>query len=313
MTENQRLLVSEHIGLAHKYARKASQRISRITEDEILSASYIGLIQAALAFEEEKGFKFSTYAWSKMRRAVQEEVIFADLIPVPDYMIWKRSRKIFKDGKIPTALQMVDSVSFDKYGEQISTGIYALGTFDEDIIDRLSKEQEIENLYTALTMIPKTEADVVRATMLQGYTLEEYAKQIGKSHQTVWIHKKEGIEKLKQLLSNGLALIEWPVKCSKCKSRKAAKEFHWDNRGQKRRARCMACVSSNRRAQKKAATQKMKEYRATPKGYLVTRINSLKSKLRRAVNPEDRTILRERIDSYTKSLEQLKNQKEQSV
>lgn len=55
--------IEEHLGLARKIASEFSKNINcKYTYDELESQAFLGLVKAANRFDEERGFKFSSFA-----------------------------------------------------------------------------------------------------------------------------------------------------------------------------------------------------------------------------------------------------------
>ncbi|MBA3853614.1 MAG: hypothetical protein C0503_04310 [Gemmatimonas sp.] len=68
-------LVQRHIGLVHYLARRLHNTLSDEAElDELVSAGLAGLLAAADAFEPTRGLAFSTYAATRIRGAMLDEL-----------------------------------------------------------------------------------------------------------------------------------------------------------------------------------------------------------------------------------------------
>jgi len=66
-------LVEENMYLARAIAGKKKRQLpAHISYDEILSAAYMGLVEAASRFDESKGFAFTTFAYPRIFGAITD-------------------------------------------------------------------------------------------------------------------------------------------------------------------------------------------------------------------------------------------------
>lgn len=71
--EEIRLLVEKNLNLANKLAhRKLGQLPAYVSFDELQSAAYMGLVEAANRFDEARGFSFTTYAFPRISGAIND-------------------------------------------------------------------------------------------------------------------------------------------------------------------------------------------------------------------------------------------------
>ena len=77
---DQRIL--DHIPLLHYIVgRMAIEIPSHIDRDDLLSYGMIGLVSASDSWDSTRGFKFSTYAYPKIRGAILDELRHMDFLP----------------------------------------------------------------------------------------------------------------------------------------------------------------------------------------------------------------------------------------
>lgn len=72
LTIEQQNLVVSHLSLAHKIARSAKKKASFLNYDELESAAYLGLTEAALKYNTELGVSFENYASCRVSGAVKD-------------------------------------------------------------------------------------------------------------------------------------------------------------------------------------------------------------------------------------------------
>jgi len=72
-TEKVCLLVENHMGLANKLASSKNKATpSYVSFDELQSAAYLGLVEAANRFDPTRGFCFTTYAYPRINGAMND-------------------------------------------------------------------------------------------------------------------------------------------------------------------------------------------------------------------------------------------------
>lgn len=75
-------LILDHVPLLkHLVGRMAFDLPSSIDRDDLYGFGMIGLIQAADSWEPERGLQFSTYAYTKIRGAILDELRRLDFLP----------------------------------------------------------------------------------------------------------------------------------------------------------------------------------------------------------------------------------------
>lgn len=80
--EERDTLIVEHIPLLkHIVGRMCFDVPGRIERDDLYGFGMLGLIAAADSWEPERGLKFSTYAYSKIRGAILDELRREDFLP----------------------------------------------------------------------------------------------------------------------------------------------------------------------------------------------------------------------------------------
>ena len=68
-------LITAHVGLVHRVARKLSRDVPRhVTVDDLVGFGQLGLIDAATRFDPTRGVQFSTFAYYRIRGAIFDQV-----------------------------------------------------------------------------------------------------------------------------------------------------------------------------------------------------------------------------------------------
>ncbi len=88
-------LVERHLGLVRQVARRLHGRLPGCVQvDDLVSAGYVGLCQAAQRFEPARGVQFRTYAQERVRGAMIDWLRAMDYIP-------RRTRQSTPPDEIP--------------------------------------------------------------------------------------------------------------------------------------------------------------------------------------------------------------------
>lgn len=75
-------MILEHVPLLHHIVgRMALDAPGRVEREDLLGFGMLGLIGAADSFEPERGLKFSTYAYTRIRGAIIDELRKLDFLP----------------------------------------------------------------------------------------------------------------------------------------------------------------------------------------------------------------------------------------
>jgi RNA polymerase sigma factor (sigma-70 family) len=149
----------EHLGLAWREAIKAMQKwgiTGQTNETDVLGEAYVGLCKAANKFDPSKGFKFSTYAVSCIRKTILCWLVVEDkFIRVPNTPTWNliRIRRFTeKHGREPTkeetevlvSRKIVNDSTYRGYLEQ--TRLYFSGVSPFSVIQEDHDDISVEEL-----------------------------------------------------------------------------------------------------------------------------------------------------------------------
>ena len=142
-------------------------RDTGIEMDDLQSLALLGLVKAAKAFDEERGYKFPTLAITVMRNEILQEV--------------RRQRK--QRNQVSLNSPIVD-------------GLFTLGDVLEDKRNVFA-EAEIQALIEDLE---ENEKKVVRMILFQNMKQTEAAEVIGVSQCMISRYYRSGIQKLRQCI-----------------------------------------------------------------------------------------------------------------
>lgn len=195
-------LVSENLGLVHACCHKMKDR--GIEYDDLYSAGCIGLCKAAKRFDEEKGFKFSTYAVPVILGELKQ--LFRDNNPVKISRSLKElSLKTKRESdrlkvilnREPTLNELAKSlgVSAEEITEAINAGstLKSLDT-DEGISNKASENCEEKTLtkialLQAIDNLNPQERKLIVLRFFYDKTQSDTAKELGLTQ--VQVSRKE--------------------------------------------------------------------------------------------------------------------------
>lgn len=223
---NMRFAVSE----AHKFAAK-----STVPLDDMVSAAFFGLVDAAKKFDPNKGNRFISYAIWHIRRRMNTEIetlkapvklphdLNQGIKPVAEY--YGRKENINRPIKQDDADEIARESGAGYYCVLAATTLIskeyrldALGESDGDSPkDRLkswapSPDQGIELssrrelVEEMLASLPHKQAVAIKAIFLDGCTLQQAGDRLGYCHEAARLLAKRGLASLKKRYGDTVAL-----------------------------------------------------------------------------------------------------------
>ena len=196
-------LALEHTGLVKSIAIRLS-RIYSEDIDDLMQIGYIGLLKAIRGFDEEKGFKFSTYAVPVITGEIRSQLRDQGFIKVSrsikaDIVVIKKAEEDFINiyNRSPRISELANHLGFAE--ERVKEAINAndvmknIGSYDEV---ELALDEEDLNVtkIDILNSLSKLEEDERKIMVLRYYrdmTQSQVAKVIGISQvQVSRIEKK---------------------------------------------------------------------------------------------------------------------------
>ncbi len=204
-------LLELHVGLVHYVARQLANGLADEVEfEDLLGAGTLGLINAIQHFEPERGLRFSTYAATRIRGAILDDLRSQDRVP---RSVRRKARELNETrrslaatlGRAPTMDETARGLGIDLStlwgwldtleGTHMASLDAQAVRDDEDsgvsIIDRiapatepdiehqLNGEQEVVLLRDAIGMLPDRERQVLSLLYFEELTLNEASRIVG--------------------------------------------------------------------------------------------------------------------------------------
>ena len=206
-------LVERHLGLVHHFAHRMRPRTGEsVPVGELVSAGTVGLLQAVSAYDPDQGSKFSTFAASRIRGAMLDEMRSRD---VATRSVRRRQRKMEKArdrlavelDRTPEEPEVAEVLGVDPQqlwrwkwdvarSHRVSlTELLGLSSDEDgrsrepgermDVEERLALEAELQRLRKELDRLPERERQILRWHDLEGLKLREIGERLGVSESRV--------------------------------------------------------------------------------------------------------------------------------
>lgn len=198
-------LIEENLGLVYSCAKKLSGR--GVEYEELVSAGYIGLINAATRFDEALGFRFSTFAvpsiLGEMKRIFRDGGTVKVSRSLKELSLKaQRAAEEFRrrEGEEPTVSQLSEilGVSPEEAAEALSASMTvkslsnALEDGSEIDVAVPSKEESITErmtLYQVIDELSLEDRELIKLRYFKGKTQTQTAETLGMSQ--VQVSRKE--------------------------------------------------------------------------------------------------------------------------
>jgi RNA polymerase sporulation-specific sigma factor len=178
--DNLKKVVENNMGLVGSISKKYS-RHSRVSYDDIFQVGCIGLMKAARNFDVHKGYKFSTYAYIKIRGEI--------------LLFLKKRTKFHIGNAYPLSLD---------YIQNSSSEIDRWADFSQVVPDNFELEEYISmkvDLEEAISQLPKIYKKIF-ALKMEGFKYREIAQITGISEVSVWRYYKNTRRKIRVYMLN---------------------------------------------------------------------------------------------------------------
>jgi len=177
-------LITQNVGLAYKAANTYARQYGA-DQDDAEQTAMTGLVKAAMAFDPDRGVKFSSVAYRYIDTELKHMV-------APQVVAHKHSKKGWRLGRVD-----LDAPFGDEEEDAVHDIVGALDPSHQEVVDKDTyalMNQEIEKLDPRAQSIVKLWS--------QGMTYRDIAKQLGISHMYVGNLLKQSLEKLRSVLQS---------------------------------------------------------------------------------------------------------------
>jgi RNA polymerase sigma factor for flagellar operon FliA len=196
-------LIESHLGLVrHILGKLVAQLPPGVDVENLESAGTLGLVEAANKFDPERGIKFETYAYTRVRGAILDEL--RRNCPLPQHMLERvaRVRKAYESlppgaeaGELAVAAGLSDDELADCLAAMRLTRMTSWDTgdpLDAHFADRgeppdalAERAEQKEVLADAIEALPERERLVVTLYYMEDLRLKEIGTVLGLSESRV--------------------------------------------------------------------------------------------------------------------------------
>jgi RNA polymerase sigma factor for flagellar operon FliA len=226
--ERERLIL-EHVPLLHHIVgRLAIELPSRIDRDDLVGYGMIGLVGAADSFDPSRGLQFSTFAYSRIRGAILDELRKADFLPrgrrekVRDLeRVVRRLEQEHGAPPSPESIARELGCTLDEVDEiLVSARSSSIASLDdgpseelaqligdprcEDPVDSAQWLETKDLLVAAIAELPEIEQSVVTLYYSEGLLLREIGEVLGVTESRVSQIHSRAIYRLNQRLADSV-------------------------------------------------------------------------------------------------------------
>jgi RNA polymerase sigma factor FliA len=193
-----RSLVEGNLDLVRRVANDVHRLIHRRIEvDELISMGTVGLIESARRYDPQRGFQFSTFAYYRIKGAILDGVrrhfnqfgrthrLVAE--EAANAYLQEKSLPLQQGKSSPSTAELVERLSSTLSGLSTcyhlsSEGLDALPDPDgQASFDEVEQNSDLAWIRGKVTSLPPDWRELVAAIYDEGRSLEEFARQKGRS------------------------------------------------------------------------------------------------------------------------------------
>ncbi len=226
-------LLKRHLSLVHFVARRIAARTSAAEYEELVSAGALGLMSALEAYDPARGYAFSTYAVTRIRGAILDDLRRQDWMPRSSRSRNRRlaaaraqlqSRLLRAPRPAEVALELgldletywrwcdeLDAPAPDAVQTSPARGVQAAGAGDQPAHEptenaspdrRLLREEERARVRTAIETLPEREQRVLALCYYEELTLKEVGELLGVTESRISQIRQQALRRLTGLLQD---------------------------------------------------------------------------------------------------------------
>jgi RNA polymerase sigma factor for flagellar operon FliA len=221
-------LVRQTLPLVGHIVRDMLGRVpSHVSRDDLMSAGMLALVQAAKAFDPERGVSFSSYAATRIRGAIVDELRGLDWA---SRSVRRRARQV-DDARNSLAVTLGRVASDAEVAQALGMGISELNSHRDDVarasvvslqgfedgaadellpssgltpVDVLEQRERVAYLHDAVEHLPERLRVVVEGYFFNGLPMADIAEELGVTESRVSQLRAEAVTLLKGALTAAL-------------------------------------------------------------------------------------------------------------
>lgn len=246
-------LVSDHLGLVAHIVRETMGRVpAHVDRDDLTSAGLTALVKAARAFDPERGVRFTSYAATRIRGGIVDELRSIDWA---SRSVRRRGREVEETrnrlagalGRVPSDAETASAmgISLDELrsnqedidrAQVLSLNLAPAdeGTLDDLLVSHepgpdtvVEHRERLDYLVAAIEELPERQRIVVTEYFLAERPMAEIAERLGVTESRVSQIRAEALVLLRDALNSALdpALVPAPARPDGCVARRRETYF----------------------------------------------------------------------------------------
>lgn len=197
---------------------------SSVDRDDVLACAELGLVEAAQAFDSERGVQFKTFSWYRIRGAIFDFLRRERLRQLPDAAslpIQTTARERFDEAANSLLTDFTEAPAEVRTAVELREQIRHLGasltiawqvsldalpqepadTAQENAEERLLRQQRARQLRVALDQLPDKYRQVLEAYYFKGLGMQQIAEMLGVGKPRISRIHARSLEMLREWLS----------------------------------------------------------------------------------------------------------------
>lgn len=212
-------LVEMHLPLAERIAVGVSRKVPRhIDRDDLVSAAYLGLVQASQSYDPARGVPFESFAARRVAGAIYDQLRANDLVSRKDR---RAAREVHafeqafmaRHTRRPTVDEVADDLEMSPTRVRAARQAASAALVEYDPNDGLEADQVstedlvedramVDAIVRLISLLPERLQTVVRGTYLDGMTLRAVAERIGVTESRACQMRAEALLLIREALTD---------------------------------------------------------------------------------------------------------------
>jgi RNA polymerase sigma factor for flagellar operon FliA len=212
-------LVELHLPLAERIAVGVSRKVPRhVDRDDLVSAAYLGLVQASRTYDPDKGVPFETFAARRVMGAVFDQLRSYDMV---SRAVRRSAREVSayeqafmaRHTRRPTVDEVADALEMSPARvrtarQAVTAALVEYDHSDGVAADQISTEELVEDramvdtIVNLIGLLPERLQMVVRGTYLDGMTLRAVADRLGVTESRACQIRSEALLLIREALTD---------------------------------------------------------------------------------------------------------------
>jgi RNA polymerase sigma factor for flagellar operon FliA len=188
-------LITDHVDMARRVARSIARRVPFDRRDDLESAAFLGLTEAAQRFDPDRGEPFGAFAVQRVRGAVLDELRRGDVLSRQARTMARRVRRAIalhetQYGRAPTSAELANDLDLSiedveqmrgDLGQTVSIEAASVNALshEDDPAEKLDRVRHTAMISEAMNKLSERERDVVSMYYEHGMKMKDIGAELG--------------------------------------------------------------------------------------------------------------------------------------